>query len=364
MRVLMLSKACVVGAYQRKLEEIAAHDDVTLTVGVPPVWKDERGALRLEAAHTEGYRLVVLPLALNGSFHLHFYPKLRQLLCEVQPDLVHIDEEPYNLATFLANRQARRLGMQTLWFSWQNLPRTYPWPFSWIERYNLRHTDYAIVGSETAEAVWRAKGYQGRLAVIPQFGVDPAIFSPPETRRAASPVRLAYVGRLVHEKGVDLFLRALEKVPGDWQATILGQGQEMARLKAQAAPINDRVRFLGGLPSTEMPAFYQEIDVLVLPSRSRPNWTEQFGRVLVEAMACGVAVVGAETGEIPHVMGGAGLTFPENDVGALRALLGRLVADASLRRELGKQGRSRVLQRFTQHQVAQETVGVYREVMG
>ncbi len=364
MRVLMLSKACVVGAYQRKLEEIAAYDDVTLTVAVPPVWKDERGALRLERAHTQGYRLEVLPLALNGSFHFHFYPKLRQLLYAVQPDLVHIDEEPYNLATFLANRQARRLGMKTLWFSWQNLRRTYPWPFSWMERYNLRHTDYAIVGSKTAGAVWRAKGYRGRLAVIPQFGVDPVIFSPPETRRAVAPVRLAYVGRLVPEKGIDLFLRALEKVPSDWRATILGQGPEMARLKAQAAPMNWRVRFLSGLPSTEMPAFYREIDVLVLPSRSRPNWTEQFGRVLVEAMACGAAVVGAETGEIPHVVGDAGLTFPENDVTALRSVLASLVVDASLRQELGKQGRLRVLQRFTQRQIARETVEVYREVLG
>ena len=362
MRVLMLSKACIVGAYQRKLEEIAAHSDVELSVAVPPAWKDERGVTRLERAHTEGYRLIVLPLALNGSFHFHVYPTFGRVLQEVKPDLVHIDEEPYNLATYLANRQACRLGAKTLWFSWQNLRRTYPWPFSWIERYNLRHTDYAIVGSQSAKAVWRAKGYQGPLAVIPQFGVDPVIFSPPETRREDGAVHIAYVGRLVPEKGVDLLLDALQGLRGDWRATILGQGPAAERLQMQADRLNGRVHFLSMMPSTAMPAFYRKVDVLVLPSRARPNWTEQFGRVLVEAMACGVAVVGSETGEIPHVIGEAGLTFPEDDVSALRAILTRLMDDAALRRTLGTKGRARVLQHFTQHQIAQETVDVYREM--
>ena len=59
MRVLMISKACLVGAYQRKLEEIARHDDIELTVAVPPSWRDERGALALERSFTTGYELVV-----------------------------------------------------------------------------------------------------------------------------------------------------------------------------------------------------------------------------------------------------------------------------------------------------------------
>lgn len=364
MRILMLSKACIVGAYQRKLEEIAKHSDVTLTVAVPPAWKDERGTTTLENAHTEGYQLVVLPLALNGSFHCHFYPTFGRLLRKAQPDLVHIDEEPYNFATFLANRQARRLNIKTLWFSWQNLKRMYPWPFSQIEEYNLHHTDYAIVGSKSAKAVWQAKGYQGPLAVIPQFGVDPTIFSPPERRRNKTPVHIAYVGRLVPEKGVDLLLEGLKDLPGDWRATILGQGPERDRLQAQARSLKGRVHFLDMVPSTEMPTFYRKIDVLVLPSRSRRNWTEQFGRVLIEALACGAAVVGSDTGEIPYVLGDAGLTFPENDAAALHVILKRLINDDSLRRTLGTRGRSRVLQRFTQHQIAQETVGVYREILG
>lgn len=367
MRVLMLSKACIVGAYQRKLEELAARaPDMALVVAVPPGWKEKGSVTRLELAHTRGYRLEVLPLAFNGQFHLHFYPTLGGLIREFRPDIVHIDEEPYNLATYLANRQARRCGAKTLWFSWQNLLRRYPPPFSWIEHYNLRHIDYAIAGSATAAEVWRRKGYAGPLAVIPQFGVDPDIFLPSEHATAPDHIpHIAYAGRLVPEKGVDLLLRALSGLEGPWRATIQGNGPTEARLRALAEQHNltARVTFSPPVPSVDMPAFYQTLDMLVLPSRTQENWTEQFGRVLVEAMACGVAAVGSAAGEIPHVIGDAGIVFPENDVEALRAALARLIHDPALRRDLGTRGRARVLAEYTQQHVAQQTIRIYQEML-
>ncbi len=367
MRVLMLSKACIVGAYQRKLEELAARaPEMTLDVAVPPGWKDKGGVTRLELAHTRGYRLEVLPLAFNGQFHLHFYPTLGGLIREFRPDIVHIDEEPYNLATYLANRQARRYGAKTLWFSWQNLLRRYPPPFNWIEQYNLRHIDYAIAGSATAAEVWRRKGYAGPLAVIPQFGVDPDIFLPLEHDAAPDHVpHIAYAGRLVPEKGLDLLLEALAGLEGPWRATIQGNGPDEARLRALAEryDLMARVTFRPPVPSVDMPAFYQTLDALVLPSRTQENWTEQFGRVLVEAMACGVPVVGSAAGEIPHVIGDAGIVFPENDVAALRVALTRLIHDPALRQDLGTRGRASVLAQFTQQHVAQQTIQVYREML-
>jgi hypothetical protein len=101
LRILMLSKACIVGIYQRKLEEIARLD-VDLLALVPPSWRDERGETMLERAHTEGYQLETLPIALNGNFHLHFYRGLGRRIRAFRPDIVHIDEEPYNLATWQA----------------------------------------------------------------------------------------------------------------------------------------------------------------------------------------------------------------------------------------------------------------------
>ncbi len=401
-RVLMLSKACLVGIYQRKLEDIARLG-VDLLALVPPSWKDERGETRLERVYTNGYRLEVLPLRLNGNFHLHHYVGLREHLRRFRPHIVHIDEEPYNLATWQALYLARRAGAKSLFFSWQNIRRDYPPPFNWGERWTLRNVDYAIMGTESAAAVWRAKGYTGRLAVIPQFGVDTALFQShqssvvsrqsdssqfsvlssqlnieepktenrkPKTETSELGTRnsklftVGYIGRLVPEKGVPLLLAAAARLP-DVQVRLIGGGPERAALLAQAKRlgISGRVTVIDQLPSVEMPAQYRALDALVLPSLTRPNWKEQFGRVLVEAMAAGVPVVGSDSGAIPDVIGGAGLVFPEGDAAALTACLRRLQDDAALRADLAQQGRERVLAHFTQAQVAAATVAVYREML-
>ena len=89
MRVLMVSKACIHGAYQRKLEELA-RCGAELTVVVPPSWRDHGGQVfQLDRRHTRGYRLVVEPLVLNGHFHTHFYPRLGRHFRGQRWDVVH-----------------------------------------------------------------------------------------------------------------------------------------------------------------------------------------------------------------------------------------------------------------------------------
>jgi glycosyltransferase involved in cell wall biosynthesis len=359
----MVSKACVTGIYQRKLEEIARLG-VALTVVVPPAWHDERGRLSLERAHTEGYDLRVTPIWLNGSFHLHGYPRLRRIVAETQPDIVHIDEEPYNLASFHAMCLARRAGASALFFTWQNLHRRYPPPFCWWERAVYRWAASAVAGNQEALRVLRAKGYTGPAHVIPQFGVDPALYDqarPPD----GGPFTIGYVGRLVPEKGIDDLLRAVSQLPGDWQVRLLGSGPDRQALAALAASLGiaPRVHFDGQVPSADVPAYLSRLHVLALPSRTRPNWKEQFGRVLVEAMVSGVPVIGSASGEIPNVIGDAGLIFAEGDEAALRARLRWLMDDGGLWRELAQTGRQRALARYTQAQVAAETVAVYREML-
>ena len=365
MRVLMISKAGLVGSYQCKLEELARLPEMELTVVVPPFWRDERGVIHLERAHTHGYELVVEPMAFNGHFHVHFYPRLARQFERVRPQVVHIDEEPYNLATAQATWLARRAGAHPLLFTWQNILRRYPPPFSWIERYTLRRAAFAITGNADAVSVLRAKGYHGPVRVIPQFGVDPELFSPGEEGKTGDTFTVGYLGRLVAEKGVDDLIRAMAGLSGPWRLRIVGSGPLRRALEseAQVLGVGERVSFEEQVPSTEVPAHLRRLDVLVLPSRTRPNWKEQFGRVLVEAMSCGVAVVGSDCGEIPRVIGEAGLVFPEGDVQALHNCLARLLRDPSLRAELGRRGRARVLAYYTQAQIAAQTCAVYQEIL-
>ncbi len=378
MNVLMVSKALVVGTYQKKLEEIARHGDINLTVVVPFAW----GETALEKAHTEGYTFSITDIAFNGNFHLHYYPRLKRIMAAAAPDVVHIDEEPYNFATFHALRLAQKVGAKTVVFTWQNLNRRYPLPFNWMERYVLHHTDALLVGNAEAQAVWQAKGYPGPMWQIPQFGVDPTIFyrrerirrvSKPSVilqrsaRRPSQPsLTIGYVGRLVEEKGIEILLKAAARLKGPWDMRILGSGPDRRRFEkmAQWMGISSRATFDQQLPSTHMPNYLSGLDVLVLPSLSRPNWKEQFGRVLIEAMACEVVAVGARSGAIPEVIGSAGLLFDEGDVDDLRAQLQRLIDDVALRESLRAAGRQRVIEKYTHAAIAQHTVEVYRSLCG
>jgi glycosyltransferase involved in cell wall biosynthesis len=367
MKVLMISKACVRGSYQKKLEELATFGDIELAVIVPPYWQARGRRIHLEQSYLEGYELLIEKIALNGHFHLHFYPNLGKHMRRLKPDIVHIDEEPYNLATFQAMRLAVNVGARALFFTWQNLLRRYPFPFNWMESYNYRNAAYAISGNKEGVEVLRGKGYRGPVAVIPQFGVDPQIYKPSTSDQKASPrsFQIGYVGRLVEEKGVDLLLRAVAGLEGDWLLSILGDGPLKSRLERLAQELNtgDRVVFESQLPSTEMPSYYRHLDVLVLPSRTRTHWKEQFGRVLIEAMACGIPVVGSDSGEIPRVIGEAGLIFPEEHATRLRGHLSRLMRDKRLCYALARKGRTRVMERFSQRHIALATYEVYVDMM-
>lgn len=368
MRVVMISKACIVGTYQRKLEELARLPSLDLTVVVPPFWRDRRGTTVLERVHTDGYDLRVVPMLLNGQYHLHCYPGLGKLVRGLEPDLLHIDEEPYNLATWQAMRLAASMRIPALFFTWQNIHRHYPPPFRWFERYNFGHAACAIAGNREAVDVLRYKGYVGDVHVVPQFGVDPELFSPAHAEPGddGGQFVIGYAGGLVPEKGVDLLLEAVAGIEHPATSVVIaGEGADEPRLRnlTERLSLVQRVQFVGRIPSPGMPEFYRSLSVLVLPSVAQANWKEQFGRVLVEAMACGVPVVGSDSGEIPHVIGEAGLVFPERDVAALQGCLRRLASDRGLRAQLGVEGRRRVLERYTQRHVAEATYAVYQTVV-
>ncbi len=363
MRVLMLSKACIVGIYQPKLEAIGRLG-VNLKVLVPPSWKDERGEQVLERHAVAGYTLNAIPIRINGNFHLHHYPTLGREVRAFQPDIVHIDEEPYNLAAWQALFHARQAGARSLFFSWQNIKRNYPPPFCWGESWVYRSVDYALAGTDDAAAVLRAKGYAGPLATIPQFGTDAQLFQP-EPYISQRPFTIGFFGRIVPEKGIDVLLRAAAQLSGEWRLRLVGGGTAEYDLRSLAGElaIGDRVQFIGQLPSANLPAQYHAIDLLVLPSLTRNNWKEQFGRVLVEAMASGVPVIGSDSGAIPTVIGDAGAIVPEGAGSALTRAIQQVMDQPQLRERFIERGRQRFLTQFTHERIAAATVEVYQELM-
>jgi glycosyltransferase involved in cell wall biosynthesis len=364
MKVLMLSKACYVATYRRKLEELAALPQVELTLVVPPYWRMGKGRALLEPGYDKGYEMIIENPLLNSHHHLHFYPRFAQHLERVKPDLVHIDEEPYDFVTFHALRASRRAGAKTLFFTWQNIERRFPPPFSWFESYVLRHTDGAIAGNQAAVGILKGKGFHKPLFTIPQFGVDTEIYRPGQ-RRDEGIFRIGYVGRLVEEKGILVLLRAVSGLEGHWKLHLVGDGPLKPQIErlVDSLGIASKTYIQASIPSTQIPEYLSQLDVLVLPSLTRPGWKEQFGRVLIEAMACQVPVIGSDAGEIANVIDTAGLVCHEGNVEDLRTQLSRLMADESLRRELVKRGRERVERLYTQKRVAEKTYEAYKAIL-
>lgn len=367
MRVALVSKTFVAETAQRQLEWLARQPEVELTLVTPPEWRSDDGRLLpFVPRYTVGYAIRRVPVLFNGHYHYYVYRGLRRILAALQPDIVHIDEEPYNPAGAQAQRAADALGARTVFVAWQNLDRTYPPPYAQIERYNYAHTAHVIAGSTAVADVLRRKGYRGPISTFSVHGVDPDIYRPLPSRRDPQRFVIGYVGRLVLYKGVGLLIEALAGMPESCVLRLVGSGPDEADLRrlARERGVAERVEFAPAVATSEVPVALAGIDVLAAPSLTQPNWTEQFGRVLIEAMACEVPVVGSSSGEIPRVIGDAGVIVPEGDAEALRVALLGFAADPALRAEYGRRGRQRVLERFTQEQVARQTVAVYRQVIG
>jgi glycosyltransferase involved in cell wall biosynthesis len=353
-----------VAAYRRKLEAVAARAEVDRLVAVTgSEWREPDGRrIAFESsAKSDAYDLRVEPLWLNGSYHLFIWPRLGRLIREVRPDLVHIDEEPYNLATAHGTWLAQRAGARSLFFTWQNLLRRYPPPFNLFERSVFAHSAFGIAGSQEALEVVRKKGYCGPAAVIPQFGVDPDLFSPGGRTPDGPPV-IGYMSRLVEEKGLLVLLDALAQVRGDWCLHVIGSGplEGAARRRAEQLGIGNRITWERGIASMLVPERLRKFTLFVQPSLTRRHWKEQFGRAVVEAMACGVPVIGSDSAEIPQVLDDAGLIVPEGDAAALRHAIERVLADEALRRDMAVRGRQRVLDCYTHGRIAEQTVAAYR----
>jgi len=225
--------------------------------------------------------------------------------------------------------------------------------------------------------VLRAKGYRGPIDVVPH-GIDlEAYAEPTPDRRAAARARfgargivIGYAGRLLPMKGVDVLLTAAaglvsKGVSHEFSVVVLGEGPDQERLRALAESLGiaDRVRFVAGVPHEAIPTALEAFDVMVVPSLSTPKWKEQFGRVALEGMAAGAAVVVSSSGGLPYVVGDAGIVTPEGDAVALTEALSGLVESHAERSEWGARGRARARTTFTWSAIASTLAARYRAML-
>ena len=379
MKVLLISHTCQ-SRTEGQPKAVCLHrmPGLELRVLVPDRWYHYGAWRRPDPVDPAEFSLEVgrvrLPWLTGAQFYLHWYPGLAKLLREFRPDIIDLWEEPWGLVSAHACWLRDRLlpGTRIISETEQNVNKRLPPPFEGFRRYVYQHADYVVCRNDEAQGVVRSKGYQGPMEVVPN-AVDAELFRPldrADCRRALPALKrfefvAGYVGRLVEEKGLLDLVDALELCPPTLGLLLVGSGPLRSRLEQRARELGkeDQVIFETARPLPELPRMMNALDVLVLPSRTTPSWKEQFGRVIIEAYACGVPVLGSSSGAIPDVVGEGGVIFPEGDVRALAGALTALQAEPSRCARLGTNGRALVDKLYTWQSVAGGMMRIYERIM-
>lgn len=370
MRVLLIARY-LQAINQKKLVCLSQEPGLELCHLAPAQWHDTFNRYQLVSERKPTYQQIAQPVINAPDIHRFLYWPPPTLIRSLQPDLIHLEEEPESLVALEIALLRRWLVPRSklILFTWQNIRRQVNPLVQIIARFNLANADGIIAGNRDAMAVIRAYGFRRPVMVLPQLGLDPDDFSPAyrQEKRAAYGLNrftVGYVGRLVEEKGLLVLLDAVRPL-ADVQMLLIGTGPLLTSIQKMASdPVwQDRLILAGSLSHSETAQTLAALDVLVLPSLTRPHWKEQFGHVLIEAMAAGVPVIGSDSGAIPEVIGDAGLIVPEGNAAALHNTLIQLQADLTLRVELSIKGRDRVLTHYTHQRIAEQTVAFYRQIL-
>ncbi|MBE9191341.1 glycosyltransferase [Gloeocapsopsis crepidinum LEGE 06123] len=368
LRVLFVSHTYVVGVNQGKLAAIAATDRVKVGLLVPSNWKalEWNRLIPVENPYSS-IQLYEASVLFSGRGGAHIYTPwlLWRVLNDFQPDIVQVEEEVFSLLAFEFAIWSRLTGKPLVVFGWENLERSLSALRQWTCRFVLNTARALIPGNEDGARLMRQWGYNGAIAVMPQMGVDTKFFSPQLLDCNHDEFNIGFLGRLVPEKGIDILFaaaRQLQEQGLKFKITLCGSGIAEASLKdnAETQQIADAIAWRGAIRHEQAPAEISKFDVLVLPSRSTSDWKEQFGHVLIEAMAMGVPVIGSSCGEIPNAIGRSDLVFQEGDAFGLAAILKRMICDSAWRQEVKQYGISRVQQLYSHEQIAQRLLNLWQ----
>ena len=370
LRVLTIGHSYVVAQNQAVPAAIARDPRIELTLAAPSYHHGDLQPLKLERISHPDYRIAPIRAWFTRKNHSTCYSPLalRRLVRGGDFDVVHAWEEPYTLPGYQVGRIAGRTGAKFLFRTAQSIAKSYPWPFSTFERATLARADGWVAGGGLVYDAMIQKGFPEARGRVITLGVDMDHFCPIDgvEREAVrkslmleQPV-VGFVGRLVAAKGLDVLMQALERVPQPWSLLVLGSGPYEQRILswAERHGWSQRVRVLLARHD-EVPRYLNAMDVLAAPSQTTPTWKEQFGRMVIEAFACRVPVIGSDSGEIPYVVADAGMIVSESDVDGWAQAITSLLGDAEQRSRLADKGQERCRERYDVHAVAKQYTEFY-----
>ena len=232
----------------------------------------------------------------------------------------------------------------------------------------LSKADVLCSTSKVMAEETRRYSLPGQPIHITPFGVDTALFahpSEPEQEAEGGQVIFGVAKNLHSIYGLDILLQAFARLnklrPGQGKIRIAGDGPERPALEAlgEELGISDNIEWVGALPNEEVAAFYQGLDVVVVPSRQ-----ERFGVTAVEGMACGKPVIASQVGGLPEIIRDheTGLLIRPEQVEELAEAMVTLLDHPDLRRKMGRAGREDVLRDYDWQQNVSVMEDIYRQL--
>lgn len=360
MKVLLISHAYAVDITWNKVEMLGRHKDIDLFVLAPETWKHTLRTFSIRKKKPKNFKLISRKPVFEGRNYFYFFHGLRDIIREVNPDIIHIEEEPSSVIAYKTVKVGKKLGSKLVFFTWENIYKNYPFPFSKFERFVMKNSDYAICGNLKAKGVIRKKGFSKGVSLLPQFGIDVKVFKNKKSRvrkklGLEKEFVIGFLGRLVKQKGLITLMKAADNL--DCKVLVVGSGPLREKLLKDYP---DKIILVDTVRHGNVVDYINAMDCLVLPSESTKKWKEQFGHVIIEAMACGVPVIGSTCGAIPEVVGDAGLVFKEGDHKDLAKKISMITGNKRLRQSMIKKGRKRVLKNFSFEKIDKDTYDIYR----
>ncbi len=365
MRLAVVSHACVLRANRAVYRQLAA-DGIDVHIFAPDHIVSDARAVHCEPRAPEDPPLT--ELALRGTnARVYRFSGLVRALDALRPDAIYLENDPLSVMSIQLGLWARARGARLLCLSCENLdfgvrasvarrglPKGSVLGASKLALLAAARPNVAHVFAINTDGAELFRRYGFRSVSQTPLGFDPQFFKPDDEARDyirggldwQGPL-IAYFGRLVQEKGAHLLVEALETIKDlEWRFLLDRFSPQSAgyplriRTMLESAGLDDRVLYVDA-DHREVGRYMGAADIVVVPSVSTRFWREQYGRVAVEAMACGTLVIAARTGALPYLVGDGGLLFEESDVEALSALLREVLLDPSRFDEHRRRGRER-----------------------
>ncbi len=374
MRVLVLSHSYIMKPYRRKFTLIAAKPNIRVRVLTPNKWYESFQEINFSPDENTDCDEVACPIRFSGYGSRFYYRgNIAKHFKDFKPDIIHLEEEAWSLNALQTVRLKRRYcpNSKFIFRTSLSIPskqRFGPLPI-WIEKRVFRETDIAFPLSKNAGEILKLRGYEGKQIPFPN-GVDISLFNKRDMYQLKVILGIhdcfviGYIGRIIQMKGIDTLIEAAAKLNFPFKLLIVGKGEDKPIFESLAAKhqINEKIVWIDAVPPEKVPDYLNCMNTLVLPSRTTSDWVEFFGRVLIEGMACEVPVIGSNSGEIPHVIGDAGLVFTEGDASELAEKIKIIADEPTLYNTFQKRGLERV-QEFTWETIAKRTYDVYQNLL-